>query len=178
VIVTAVNSYKVYVLGEGVTNPGGITLKRNTSLMQFLAQVGTLRNADLNSSYILRGGEKLKNDFYSLIVRGDIAQDIQLKPNDIVFIPDNFEKRITVVGAVKTQTVIPYRDGLTAVDAILNAGGFTEYAKKNDVTIVRREAAGSRNIEARMKDVIEEGEIKKDVPLKPGDLVIVKTGIF
>ena len=147
VMVTAINSFKVYVIGEGITmggtNSGVITLKRNTSLMQLLAQVGSLKNADLNSAYILRDEKKLNNDFSRLIMKGDISQDIQLKPNDIIFIPDNFEKRIMVVGAVKNPGIIQYREGLTIVDAILNTGGFTEFAKQNDVLIVRKEGNAS-----------------------------------
>jgi len=182
VMVTAINSFKVYVIGEGITlggtNSGVITLRRNTSLMQLLAQVGSLKNADLNSAYILRDEKKLNNDFFKLIVKGDISQDIQLKPNDIIFIPDSFEKRIMVVGAVKNPGIIQYREGLTIVDAILNTGGFTEFAKQNDVLIVRKEGKAMKNIEARMKDVIKDGDISKDILLKPGDFIIVKTGIF
>jgi len=192
VMVTGINSFKVYVIGEGITlggttlggttlggtNSGVITLKRNTSLMQLLAQVGSLRNADLNSAYILRDEKKLNNDFFRLIVKGEILQDIQLKPNDIIFIPDNFEKRIMVVGAVRNPGIIQYREGLTIVDAILNTGGFTEFAKENDVMIVRKEGSTVKNIEARMKDVIKDGDINKDILLKPGDFIIVKTGIF
>ncbi len=189
VMVTAVNSFKVYIVGEGIaaaasgessgtTASGVITLKRNTSLLQLLAQLGSLRGADLNSAYLLRDGKRLSNDFYKLIAKGDISQDIQLKPNDTIFIPDNFEKRIMIVGAVKTPMILTYREGLTALDAILGAGGFTEFAKQNDVLIVRKSGKETKNIEARMKDVIRDGDISKDVPLMPGDLVIVKTGVF
>jgi polysaccharide biosynthesis/export protein len=182
VMVTTINSFKVYVFGEGITlgstNSGVITLRRNTSLMQLLAQVGSLKNADLNSAYILRDEKKLNNDFFKLIMKGDISQDIQLKPNDIILIPDNFEKRIMVVGAVRNPGIIQYREGLTIVDAILNTGGFTEFAKQNDVLIVRKEGNAMKNIEAKMKDVIKDGDISKDILLKPGDFIIVKTGIF
>ena len=178
VIVTAVNSFKVYVIGEGAINPGVITLKRNTSLMQLFAQLGSLKNADLNNSYVLRDGKKLNNDFFSLIIKGDFSQDVQLQPNDIIFIPDNFEKRIIVAGAVKNPGIIQYREGLTVVDAILNTGGFTEFAKQNDVIIVRKEGNTVKKLEAKLKDFLNDGDISKGVPLKPGDLIIVKTGMF
>jgi polysaccharide export outer membrane protein len=189
VIVTAVNSFKVYIVGEGVSGlasgssssqgaSGVITLKKNTSLLQLLAQLGTMRGADLNNAYLLRAGNRLSNDFFKLVAKGDISQDIQLRPNDTLFIPDNFEKRIMVVGAVKTPGIIQYREGLTVLDAILNAGGFTEFAKQNDVLVVRKAGGGMRNIEVRMKDVVKDGDISKDIPLMPGDMVIIKTGIF
>jgi polysaccharide biosynthesis/export protein len=182
VIVTSINSFKVYVIGEGITTTSGtsgvVTLKRNTSLLQLIAQLGSLKNADLDNSFVLRNDKKLANDFSRLVRKGDISQDIQLAPNDVVFIPDNFEKRITVVGEVKTPGTIPYREGLTAVDAVLNTGGFTEFAKQNDVVIVRKEGNSIKNIEARLKDVVKNGDTSKDVLLKPGDLIIIKTGIF
>ena len=182
VIVTAVNSFKVFVLGGGVsgtaaapgaTASGAITLKRNTTLLQFLAQIGSLQNADLNNSFVLRDGQKLGADFYKLIIKGDASQDVQLRPNDVIFIPDNFEKRIRVVGKVKMPTVVQYREGMTTLDAILSAGGFTEFADPNDVTVVRKKGERIINIEVRLKDVIKKGDTSKDLPLMPGDRVIV-----
>jgi polysaccharide export outer membrane protein len=181
VVVTAVNSFKVFVLGEGVsgaTTSGAITLRRNTTLLQLFAQLGSLQNANLNNSFVLRNGQKLNVDLYKLVVKGDITQDLQIRPNDIIFIPDNFEKRIMVIGAVKTPGVIQYKEGMTVLDAILSAGGFTEFAKQNGVIVVRKEGNEVRNIEVELKDAIKEGKISKDLPLKPGDRIIVKTGIF
>ncbi len=185
VIVTAINSFKVFVTGEGLsrsstgTNSGGaITLRRDTTLLQLLAQLGSFQNADLNNAFLLRGGKKLNIDFYKLIVKGDVSQDIDLRPNDVIFIPDNFEKRIMIAGGVKTPSVIPYREGMTVLDAIISAGGFTEFANPNDVIIIRKEGKEIKNIEARIKDVLKKGDISSDIPLKPGDRVIVKTSIF
>jgi polysaccharide export outer membrane protein len=186
VVVTAVNSFKVFVLGEGISRAasgttgasGAITLRRNTTLLQLLAQLGSLQNVDLSNSFILRNGQKLNVDFYKLAVRGDISQDIQLRPNDEIFLPDNFEKRIMVMGAVRTPSTIPYREGMTTLDAILSAGGFTEFANPNDVLVARKEGNEVKNIEVKLNDVLKRGQIDKDLPLKPGDRVIVKTGIF
>jgi len=185
VVVKAINSFKVFVLGEGIsgtvstaTTSGAVTLRRNTTLLQLLAQLGSLQNADLNSSFILRNGQKLSVDLYKLVVKGDITQDIQLRPNDVIFIPDNFEKRIMVIGAVRTPGVIPYKEGMTTLDAILSAGGFTEFANPNDVIVARKEGNEVKNIEVELKDVIKKGNIRKDLPLKPGDRIIIKTGIF
>lgn len=189
VVVTAINSFKVFIIGQGIsgtgapgaatgTTSGTITLRRNTTLLQLLAQLGSLQNVDLNNSFILRSGQKLNVDFYKLAVKGDVSQDIQLRPNDEIFLPDNFEKRIMVVGAVRTPSVIPYKEGMTTLDAILSAGGFTEFANPNDVIVARKEGNEVKNIEVRLKDVVKRGEIDKDLPLRPGDRIIVKTGIF
>lgn len=192
VIVTSVNSFKVYVLGEGIAraaagagtagaggaqSSGVITLKKNTSLFQLLAQLGSLRDADLRNAYIIRQGNKLPVDFVALVTRGDNSQDIQLAPNDMIYIPDNFGQRIRVIGQVRTPTTMPYTEGMTALDAVLSAGGFTEFANQNSVVIVRKDGNTSKNIEVRLKDVMN-GNLKKNVPLQPGDIVTVSSGIF
>jgi len=181
VVVTAINSFKVFVLGGGVSGTattagatsGAITLRRNTTLLQLLAQLGSLQNTDLNNSFVLRNGEKLSADFYKLVIKGDISKDIQLRPNDVIFMPDNFDKRIMVVGQVRTPGVVQYREGMTVLDSILSAGGFTEFADPNDVTVVRKEEDKVRKIEVKLKSVMKKGEINKDLPLKPGDRILV-----
>ena len=181
VVVTAINSFKVFVLGGGVSGTattagatsGAITLRRNTTLLQLLAQLGSLQNTDLNNSFVLRNGEKLSADFYKLVIKGDISKDIQLRPNDVIFMPDNFDKRIMVVGQVRTPGVVQYREGMTVLDSILSAGGFTEFADPNDVTVVRKEEDKVRKIEVKLKSVMKKGEIDKDLPLKPGDRILV-----
>ncbi len=181
VIVTAINSFKVFVVGEGLSqggtlgagSSGAITLKRNTTLLQLLAQLGSLQNSDLHNAFLLRDKKKLDIDFYKLIVKGDISQDIDLKPNDVIFIPDNFENRIMIIGKVRTPGVLSYREGMTVLDAILNAGGFTEFANPNNVLVIRGEGNNVKKIEVELKDVFKKGEIVKDIPLKPGDRIII-----
>ncbi|MDA8327200.1 MAG: polysaccharide biosynthesis/export family protein [Nitrospiraceae bacterium] len=188
VIVTEINSFVVYVFGDGTSQPavagaapgstsGAFTLKRDTTLLQLLSKMGSLANADLKSARVIRDGKKLSVDFYKLFVGGDVSQDIELKPDDFIYIPSNFESRIRVVGAVKTPCTLPFEENMTALDAVLSAGGFTDYASGNSVIIERKEGSVIKDLKVRLKDVMN-GDISKNVPLKPGDIVIVKTGIF
>ena len=84
--------------------------------------------------------------------------------------------RIRVTGAVKAPGVFPYAGGMTALDAVLVAGGFTEFASQNDVMIVRREGNAVTNIIVKLKDVMK-GKAS-NVLLKAGDIVTVNTGLF
>lgn len=196
VVVTAVNSFKIYVLGAGIlgTTPaaasgtpsgsapaektGAIVLKRDTTLIQLLALIGFHKDADLKNAYLMRGGKKLGNDFYKLVVKGDVSQDIQLQPNDVIFIPDNLDQRVRIIGAVKTPGILPFVEGMTALDAILAVGGFNEFASQNNVVVIRKEGDEVKNIKVRIKDVINNGEIEKNLHLRPGDIIKVNTGIF
>jgi polysaccharide export outer membrane protein len=177
VIVTGMMNYQVLVFGNG-TNPGIHTLQKKTSLLQFLSILGPLDNADLNKAYLVRNNKKIKTGFYGLFRKGDINQDINLEPNDVLFIPDNFEKRISVVGAITTPSAIPYREGLTVLDIILSVGGFTEFANKNDVEILRKNGGEEREkISVKAKDLMR-GDLSKNIGISPGDIVVVKESLF
>ena len=188
VMVTSINSFVVYVFGDGASQSpaagsaskmpsGAFTLTRNTTLLQLLSMMGGLANADLTKARVIRGGKPLDADFYRLYVKGDVSQDIELKPGDFIYIPGDYASRIRVVGAVKNPCILSYQRHMTALDAVLSAGGFTQYASKNDVIVERKEGKDIEKIKARLSDVMD-GELGGDVPLKPGDIVIVKTGIF
>lgn len=182
VIVTSINSFVVYVFGDGVSSTGKaasglFTLKRDTTLLQLLSMMGGLQGADLAKARVIRDGHPLRTDFYKLYVQGDVSQDVALKPDDFIYIPGNFATGIRVVGAVAKPCILRYQRHMTALDAVLSAGGFTQYASQNDVIVERKDGGDIKEMKARLKDVID-GELNRNVPLKPGDIVIVKTGIF
>ncbi|MBI5055405.1 MAG: polysaccharide biosynthesis/export family protein [Nitrospirae bacterium] len=177
VIVTAMTNYRIFVFGKGV--PSGVrTLTRETTLLEFLSQLGSLDNADLVNAYLVRDSKKIKTGFYHLFEKGDFSQDIVLEPDDMVFIPDNFENRINIVGAVVKPGAIPYREGLTILDAVLSVGGFTEFAKENDVEILRKKENGERGkISIKAKDLMK-GDLSQNAALLPGDFIVVKESLF
>lgn len=177
VIVTGMTNYQVLVFGGG-TIPGIHILHKETTLLQFLSGLGALQGADLERAYIVRNKEKVKVGFFDLFIKGDLNQDITLEPDDILYIPDNFEKGIRIVGAVKNPTTVFHREGLTILDAILAAGGLNEFAKKNDVVIVRNKGGEKEmRLSVRVKDIME-GEYKENIKIMPGDFIIVPESFF
>ncbi|MEE9543190.1 MAG: polysaccharide biosynthesis/export family protein [Thermodesulfobacteriota bacterium] len=179
VIVQSINSLNIFLLGGGVPN-SVITPKRELSLMQLLSQIGSLENADLEGAFLLRGDERLEVDFYRLAVKGDVTQDIPLSPGDVVFIPSSFAKRIQIVGAVNNPMTLSYRKGLTILDAVLLAGGLTEFANSRNLVIIRKDVDGGSTSEmhVRYRDITVKGDIDENVELMPGDMIIVKEGIL
>jgi len=177
VTVNTITNNKIYVFGGGV--PSGVAvLPSRTTLLQFMIRFGNFKGIDLVNAYVLRNGKKLDVDFHSLLVKGDVTKDIPLKPEDMIYVPDNEAYKIYVMGAVNAPKYVFYRDGLRILDAILECGGFTKFAKENDVLIMRKEAKGTTEISAKVKDLMKEGDMSQNVQLKPGDFVIVKESIF
>lgn len=86
--------------------------------------------------------------------------------------------RVYVWGEVRSQGAIeiPANENLTASKAILRAGGFNDWAKKNKVKVIRAataEGGAKQEIVVDMEEVLKEGKMEKDVPLQPDDMIVV-----
>jgi polysaccharide biosynthesis/export protein len=82
-------------------------------------------------------------------------------------------QRIFVVGEVNrtgSYTLVP---NMTAVDAISSAGGFTPFAKRTKIYILRKENGVMTSIPFNYKDVVKKQHNEKDVQLRPGDRIVV-----
>ena len=90
VVVTAMNSQKIYVLGE-VLHPGTSPLQPNMTVLQALASAGFTQFANLKTIYLLRteNGRQGKLPFnYKEVVKGNHPeQNIMLKPGDTIVVP-------------------------------------------------------------------------------------------
>jgi polysaccharide export outer membrane protein len=178
VIVTEVTNNKVYIFGGGVKS-GVYALAQRTTLLQLLCQTEDARKADLKRAYVLRNGTKIKTDFFPLFIQGDTAEDIEIEPKDVIFLPANTDKNVYIVGAVNTPKFIEYRDGLTVMEAILEAGGFTKFANPNDTLIYRKgDDQKEVTLPVRIRKLLNDGDLKQNTRLKAGDYIVVKEGIF
>lgn len=133
---------------------------------------------DFKKAYVLRNGKKIKEDFTRLFLNGEVGDDILIESNDAVFIPQLPDSNIYVLGSVTAPRSIEFREGMTVMEAILQCGGFTRFAKQNDTLIHRKENGKEITIEIRAKDLVSDGDLRQNVKLKPGDYIIVKEGIF
>jgi polysaccharide biosynthesis/export protein len=90
VVVTAMNSQRVFVTGE-VTHSGPMTLLPHMTVLQALSQAGFTQFANLKAIYLLRtqNGRQEKIPFnYKEVVKGNHPeQNIQLKPGDTIVVP-------------------------------------------------------------------------------------------
>jgi polysaccharide biosynthesis/export protein len=90
VVVTAMNSQRVFVTGE-VTHTGAMALLPNMTVLQALSSAGFTQFASLKSIYLLRmvNGQQTKIPFnYKDVVKGNHPQEnILLKPGDTIVVP-------------------------------------------------------------------------------------------
>ena len=180
--VATVTNNNVYVAGGGVPAEV-VALPGRITLFKFLCRFSSFEEADLNRSYVMRDGAKIKEDFYALFVEGDFSGDIGLMPNDIVFIPNYRDNKVYVVGAVMEPKYIYFSNGLKVLDAILEAGGFTEYADQSEVIVIRKAEGsnqGSENIEieVNIKKLFQGEGLQQNILLRPGDYISVDESIF
>ena len=90
VVVTQMNSQKVFLLGE-VLHMGAVPLLPNMTVLQVLSTAGFSQFANTKGIYILRteNGKQEKLSFnYKAVVKGEhMEQNILLKPGDTVVVP-------------------------------------------------------------------------------------------
>ena len=94
----------------------------------------------------------------------DFKYNVILKDGDIVSVP-KIDNTIEVVGEVEQPTVVNYKKGLSASEAINQAGGFTEISKKRGVFVVYQNGTISSNKRFLIFNTMPK--------LKPGSKIVV-----
>lgn len=89
-----------------------------------------------------------------------------------------FLSRIRVTGSVTQDISIPYHQGMTVLDAVLEAGSVDIYADANNTKLHRRTSKGSATYDIRLKDIMEGGDMKTNITLMPGDIISVPESSF
>ena len=173
VSVEQIRNNRVYITGGSVSRVFDMT--NQMTLLKLFSELGDFSTADLRRSYLSRDGKKVPADFYALYFEGDLTQDIELQAEDIIFIPSNTNNIIYVLGAVVNPRPIQFTEGMRVLDAVLGAGGFTDFAKEGSVTIIKK---NKDKIEINLKKVRQGKDIDANVALSPGDYVIIEESLF
>ena len=94
-------------------------------------------------------------------------------PSVYVMLQENRSKRFYIVGKVNAPGEYVLEKGVTVLQAIAMASGFTEWANKNDIVILRRGPQGQFRIEFDYDRVVSGKDIKQNIFLNPDDVIIV-----
>ncbi|WP_026362326.1 XrtA/PEP-CTERM system exopolysaccharide export protein [Geopsychrobacter electrodiphilus] len=173
VSVEQIRNNRVYITGGNVSRV--FDMVKETSLLKLLSELGDLSAIDLRQAYLSRKGKILFKDFYALYYKGDFSQDQLLQAEDIIFLPSNVLNQVYVLGAVVKPQKIQYFEGMTVLDAILAAGGFTEFAKDSSVYLINKQQQKKK---LNLENVRRGKDLTDNVALNPGDYVVVEESIF
>ena len=170
---------KVAVIGA-VGQPGQYELVGPTTLLQVIAQAGGLTAQAMNELFVYRQGKDGKQTrivipLEDLMINGNQELNIELQPKDVITVPIDQTLNVYVYGEVRSPGVVPFLSSkkITLLQAIAQAGGTTEWAKKSKVMIKRKDRKTGKEMKIRvnLKDIINGG--LADITLEMGDVVIV-----
>lgn len=182
-----VQSKHVWLLGR-FQAPGIYNMAAPTTLLEAVAAAGGSQSfagqrqiseggplgedlADLQHSFIVRDNKMLPVDFYALLDKGDLSQNIYLQPDDFIYFAPSYAKEVYVLGAVVQPKPVQYVRGMSLMQAIAGAYGTVRDAWLAHVTIVRGSIAHPQVAFVNYYDVVK-GKTP-DVVLQPGDIVYV-----
>jgi polysaccharide biosynthesis/export protein len=176
-------SKRVSILGA-VSQPGRYELLGRQTLLHMIAQAGGMTNQVGNEIIVVREKEdgtskSLRISLDDLILKGDPSLNIPLEPGDIVNIPIDMTVYVYVFGQVRSPGALEVKksDIPTLIQAIAQAGGFSDRAAKSRVVIKRKNEEGKEEeIKMNVKAIMR-GK-KEDIQLKENDVVFVPETIF
>ena len=90
----------------------------------------------------------------------------------------NFNDQIRVVGQAVKPQALTYRDELSLLDVMIEAGGLTEFAAGNGAKLVRRTGAGLKTYDLRLADLLNKGDMSANLAMQPGDIVVIPESWF
>lgn len=120
---------------------------------------------------------ELSRDIESRLRRFVREPNVTVMVRSFVGQPD---RQIRVIGEATQPMVVPYREGMTLLDVMISARGMTRYAAGNRAEIVRRETPGGQAqvIPVRLNSLLRDGDISQDVPMRPGDTLVIPQSWF
>jgi protein involved in polysaccharide export with SLBB domain len=176
------NSKKVTVFGavgpQAKASANTIPLTGRVTLMDAIAKAGGFhQNASLDRIRVNRApGKTYTVNVFRFIQDGDLSQEFVLDAGDAVFVPEQVkgeERRVYLLGEVKTPGPAPFFPNLTLAQLIAQVGGWTDAALYDQAAIIRSAAGVTEILTVDLRRLLLEGEKRIDQYLKPNDVVFV-----
>jgi polysaccharide biosynthesis/export protein len=86
--------------------------------------------------------------------------------------------QIRVVGQAAHPQSLPYRNGMTLLDVMIAVGGLGEFAAGNRARLVRNKDGKPVEMRVRLQDLVNGGDIGANLPMQPGDVLIIPQSRF
>jgi polysaccharide biosynthesis/export protein len=144
------------------------------------------KERDLSAEVVVRPDGKISlpmlNDLQAVGLKPEELAEVIEKaafkyirdPQATVMVKQIKSRKITVIGQVSKSGSYPLSTGMTVLQAIGEAGGFTEDANKSDITIVRIENGVERRHKFNYNEVVKGKKTQQNIRLVPGDTILVR----
>jgi len=160
-----------------------------------MVQVSVWHNPDLSVTVPVRPDGNISVPLIGDVRAGgrtpeDVAADVKQRlttylrdPQVAVILTElrshEYLSRVRVTGAVHQPISVPYRQGMTVLDAVLAAGGTTEFANGDRTSLYRRQDGGSvQSYDVKLDRIMKKGELSSNFPVQPGDIITVPERAF
>jgi len=158
-------------------------------------QIDVWRRPELSASVVVRPDGMISLPLIGDVLANgqsvtDLAESIKIELSNFVKTPEvtvsvvnavsaSYQQRIRVTGAVNSQLSLPYRDGMTVLDVVLEAGGTTVFASGNKSVLYRKNSEGVLTPYAiRLDDILLKGKLDTNYTLQPSDVITVPEKVF
>ncbi len=150
------------------------------------------RNPELSTTVTVRPDGRISVPLVEDVVAagrtpGDLSRDVEvalgkyIKEPVVTIMVGSFQgvnaSQVRIAGEVPRPQSVQYRPDMTMLDLVLQAGGINEFADGNGTVLVRG-AEGGKQYSVRLKDLLKRADISANVPVIPGDVVMVPQGNF
>ncbi|HEY2395358.1 MAG TPA: XrtA/PEP-CTERM system exopolysaccharide export protein [Rudaea sp.] len=159
-----------------------------------LVKVSVWRNPDLDATVPVRPDGKISLPLIGDVTAGgrtpdEVSADIKERLTAFVRDPQvaviltelrshEYLSRVRVTGAVKQPVSITYRQGMTVLDAVLAAGGLTDFAAADRAELYRKDGNGTKTLDVRLGKIMKKGDLETNFPVQPGDIITVPERLF
>ncbi len=157
-------------------------------------QISVWRNPELSVAVPVRPDGMISVPLIGDVKAGgkapeQVAKEIQARlatfirdPNVTVILTDlrshEFLSRVRVTGAVRAPRSMPFRQGMTVLDAVLEAGGVNDFAAPNRSKLYRKSKDKAEVIDIDLGNILYKGKLGTNERLIPGDVITVPERLF
>ena len=175
-------------------DPAGQAVKAYRIGVDDVIRVSVWQNPDLDVTVPVRPDGKISVPLVGDVTAGghtpeEVSTDIKSRleafvrnPQVTVIVDElrshEYLARVRVTGAVRTPISVPYRQGMTVLDAVLAAGGTNEFAAADRTELYRKDGDSTRAYPVRLDRILQKGDLQTNYPVQPGDVITVPERTF
>ena len=89
-----------------------------------------------------------------------------------------YGEQIRVIGQAARPQALPYRRDMSLMDVMIAVGGTTEFAAGNRASLIRTIDGKQQKFNVRIDDLVKDGDISANVPVRPGDVLVIPESYF